>query len=272
MAFVFPGAEALDYSPCRYGASKLLFRGPGHDLSGDYIAVLGGTETYGKYVPEPYATLTERQTGMKVVNLGCANAGPDVYLNDPGAIEVAAGARAVVVQIVGAQNLTNRYYSVHPRRNDRFVHPGPLLRSMFPEVDFTEFHFTRHMLSALRKAAPDRFEVVTQELRGAWVRRMRDLLGRLPADLVLLWMGDRPPPEPGRRADLEHDPMLVDAGMIAAIRPMAAVWVEVSGYGSAEGLVYGPMDIAPSVPGPATHLAAADALSAVLRDLVAVET
>ena len=40
------GAGALDYLPCRYGTSKLLFRGPRRPLKEPYIAFLSGTETY----------------------------------------------------------------------------------------------------------------------------------------------------------------------------------------------------------------------------------
>ena len=59
MAFENPGQGALDYFPCRYGHSKLLFRGPRRKLDGAYCAVLGGSETYGKYVREPYPALIE---------------------------------------------------------------------------------------------------------------------------------------------------------------------------------------------------------------------
>ena len=108
MAYAYPGDGALDYFPCRYGMSKLLFRGPHRELDGPFCAVLGGTETYGKFVADPYPALVEQMTGLRMVNLGCINAGPDVFLNEPAVIEIAALARATVVQVLGAQNLTNR--------------------------------------------------------------------------------------------------------------------------------------------------------------------
>ena len=74
-----------------------------------------------------------------------------------------------VVQVMGAQNLTNRFYTVHPRRNDRFLRAAPDLQALYPEVDFTEFHFTRHLLRTLRWSSADRFEVVAEELRAVWV-------------------------------------------------------------------------------------------------------
>ena len=59
MSFAFPGETSLDYLPCRYGRSKLLFRGPRRDLTAPYAAVLGGGETYGKYVARPFPALVE---------------------------------------------------------------------------------------------------------------------------------------------------------------------------------------------------------------------
>ena len=121
MAYDNPGDGALDYFPCRYGKSKLMFRGPRRRLEAPYVAVLGGTETYGKYTPRPYAELAEEYSGAKVVNLGAVNAGTDVYVSDQTVMEACAGASATVLQLGGAQNMSNRFYAVHPRRNDRFL-------------------------------------------------------------------------------------------------------------------------------------------------------
>ena len=57
MAYEFAGDSALDYFPCRYGQSKLLFRGPRRRFDGPYAAAIGGTETYGKFVADPYPAL-----------------------------------------------------------------------------------------------------------------------------------------------------------------------------------------------------------------------
>ena len=65
-----------------------------------------------------------------MVNLGCLNAGPDVYLNDPEILRIASKADVTVLQVVGAANLTNRFYTVHPRRNDRFLHASPWLQTV----------------------------------------------------------------------------------------------------------------------------------------------
>ena len=264
MAYAFPGEGALDYFPCNYGTSRLTFRGPRRSLEQPYVAFLGGAETYGKYVPEPFPDLVEGEVGFAAINLGCVNAGPDVYLAEPEVIRIAQGAEAVVLQVLGATNLSNRYYSVHPRRNDRFIAASPQLRQLFQEVDFTEFHFTRHMLIALEATSKERFEIVAEELRQTWVLRMDELLARLPDRTVLLWMAEAPPmamsgPGPGWRG-LRMDPPLVTRAMVARIVPGAQAYVEAVSStkaleASLEGMAFAALEAlaAAALPGPSVH-------------------
>ncbi|MFN3723376.1 MAG: DUF6473 family protein [Paracoccaceae bacterium] len=275
MAFAYPGDGSLDYYPCRYGMSRVMFRGPRRDLDRPYMVALGGTETYGKFVPEPYPALVEVATGMRMVNLGAVNAGLDLYLKDPDVLETATRARLAVIQIMGAQNLSNRYYAVHPRRNDRFLYATPMLRNMYREVDFTDFSFTRHLLHTLRTVSVDRFEALVDELRSAWVARMKALLASLPCKTVLLWVANAPPPMPDRRSDLTHDPLFVDADMIASLRPRVTRYIEVVASPAAvsqgtAGMAFGALDAlsAQSLPGPAVHRQIADQLGSELLALV----
>jgi hypothetical protein len=274
MAFVQTGDGGLDYFPCHYGRSRLTYRGPRRDLSGPYLTALGGTETFGRFVPTPFAALIEERLGIPVANLGCLNAGPDVYLCDSGAAEVAGLARVAVLQVMEAQNLTNRFYTVHPRRNDRFVAATPLLRSMYREVDFTEIHFTRHLIHALRARGGERFRPVEEELRRVWVDRMTAILTRLPKRRILFWTADHPPPIRGEGLVTE-EPMFVDRGMIAALIPHVAEYVEhvTSPAALAEGV--GRMRARPAeaiaasgLPGEAAHREAADLLVPVIRRLL----
>ena len=142
------GRRRLDYALCRYGRSKLLFRGPLRKTSSPYVVFVGGTQTFGRYVETPFPALVELSSGVPCINFGLQNAGLDVFLHDADVMKIAAGAHVTVVQVLGAHNMSNRYYSVHPRRNDRFIAPSKLLCSIYPEVDFAEFHFTRHLLEA----------------------------------------------------------------------------------------------------------------------------
>ena len=118
MAYERLVGDSLDYAPCRYGRSKLLFRGPRTVLNGDYVAFLGSTGTYGKFVESPYPELTQRELGITALNLGCVNAGNDTFLDDPTVQDLARGACACVVQVMGAHTLSNRLYTVHDPRPD----------------------------------------------------------------------------------------------------------------------------------------------------------
>ena len=266
---------ALDYSVCRYGSSRVQFRGPRCDMSGDYVACLGGTETFGKFVPDPYPALVQGRMGLPVANLGCVNAGIDVFLNEPAIADVASGARVTVLQILGAQNLSNRFYTVHPRRNDRFVHAAPGLKALYRDIDFTEFHFTRHLLGALARKSPERFEIVADELRTAWVSRMKLLLARLSAKTLLLWVANHAPAPRGQMEPLRADPLLVDTDMLNLIRPYATDYLEVIGSPMAQlnglrGMAFAEFDrpAAAEVIGPAVHHEVAQALAPVLKAMM----
>ena len=274
MAYAYAGDRSLDYLPCHYGRSKLLFRGPRRDLDLPYIAALGGTETYGKFIPEPWPMLVEGSTGLRMVNLGCVNAAADVYLCDPDVLDVAAGARMVVLQAMGAANLTNRFYAVHPRRNDRFLRASPALNTLFPEVDFTNFHFTRHLLQTLQQVSTRRFDEVADELRATWVIRMRALVERVRVPVVLLWMADHPPPG-SSKADLTSEPGLVDMAMLSVLREVCASYVEVRlpgapATGLVDGMVFAPLErpAVEGLPGPADHARVAAALADTLDRFV----
>jgi Domain of unknown function (DUF6473) len=271
MAFAFQGASALDYSVCRYGSSKIQFRGPRCDLSGGYMACLGGTETFGKFVPEPFPALVQDRLGMPIANLGCVNAGVDVFLNEPAIADVAAGAKVTVVQVLGVQNLSNRFYTVHPRRNDRFVHAAPGLKALYRDIDFTEFHFTRHLLGALRRKSPERFEIVAEELRMAWLSRMKLLLARLSSQTLLLWIANHAPPHRREAVLLQHDPLLIDTEMLEAIRPYVTDYLQVVGSPMAQlnglrGMAFAEFDrpAAAEVLSPVVHHEVAQALAPAL--------
>lgn len=246
MAFDILGKRALDVPRCRYTSSKVLFRGPKRDLGRPYVAVLGGTETYGRFMAHPYPDLLEAQLGRAVVNFGCPNAGLDFWLHDPVLLKLCNTATDIVIQLPGAQNLSNRFYAVHPRRNDRFLRASSLLRSLYPELDFTDYHFTGHLLAALQSTCAQRFDVVQKALKQAWVERLKGLLSRLDKRVTLVWMADHPL---GRVAEdaLGSEPLFVDRAMIDDVRPFVWDLVEVVPTpdeiaAGQQGLVYSELD------------------------------
>lgn len=271
MSFELPGAGAPEDVVCRYGTSKLMCRGPRKELDDPYIAFLGASETFGKFVKQPFVALTERGLQHDCVNLGCVNAGLDAFVQDPEVLRIAAGARLAVIQVMGAQNLSNRFYRVHPRRNDRFLVASPLLASIYREVDFTEFHFNKHLLGTLQKVSPDRFSVVRQELQQVWLGRMRLLLAALPRKPLMLWLRY----SSGSPSVLGEEPLLVDRAMLDSLRPdvQSIVELPVTATGETDelGLMqYGPMQApaAAHMIGPRTHRQIADKLTQEIQALL----
>ena len=267
MSYENMGGGPLDYAPCHYGNSRLVFRGPARNVKGDYIVFLGGTETYGKFIANPFPALIEQTLGMSCINLGQSNAGVDVFLNDTTILATAANAQQCVVQVTGANNLSNRYYSVHPRRNDRFLRASALMQSVFRDVDFTEFHFTRHMLRSLAQKAPDSFAMVIGEVQNAWLARMELLLDRIGPKAMLLWFADHAPGDRTSLINVRDDPFAIERWMIERLRPRVSSVIEVVASPAAlaqgaRGMVFNEFEApaAHGMLGPAAHEEAATAI------------
>ena len=268
------GPAQINYQLCRYPGSKLLFRGPQRQLSGDYIAFLGGTETYGKFIPYPFPALVEQRTGIQCINLGWSNAGGDVYLNDPGVTAMTEQAQLTILQVPSAQNMSNRYYRVHPRRNDRFVQASRTLRALYSDVDFTEIHYTRHLLHRLQTQCPTRFELLRKELTIAWISRMGALLDRIGGAVLLLWFSRRSPDENANSPDVGCDPGFVTRAMLNAVHPANCQLIELqisalSRATNTHGMVFSQAEAAAAAEllGPGAHEEAAVALIRAVGDM-----
>lgn len=201
----------------QYDGSKLQWRGPRRDLDGAFVACIGGTDTFASHIEEPYPDLLEGTLGVTCVNFGLPNAGIDVFRGDAALIDCASRAAACVLQVPNAINMTNLYYRVHPRRNDRVLEATDAMRALFPGVDFARFSFTRHMLTVLRKHHPEPFVYLQRELASVWVKGMTDFLSRIDAPVVLLWLSSRSPDQLTDRPDLSADPALVSQAMLDAV-------------------------------------------------------
>lgn len=274
MTYDVLGPSALDYLPCRYGTSKLIFRGPQRDLKDPYVAFVGGTQTFGKFVEQPYPLKVEHLTGVTSVNFGQMNAGLDVFVSDPTVSKAARRARVTVLEVLGAGNLNNRLYSVHKRRNDRFLRASADLKRLYPEVDFTQFNFTRHMLLDLYQRDTQRFATLRRDLQRVWVRRMRQLLGQLGEKVVLVRIGDDPVDQTWP-VGKGFGPVLVTDAMIEGLREHACAIVDVPAplNAASEGnsrMVFNALeeDAAKRVAPPAVHDAVAQALLPVLDRLM----
>ena len=244
MSYELKSASALSGGTCCYADSRLHVRGPERDLEDPYVAFLGGTEVFGRFVAEPFPAVAETLLGVPCVNLGGVNAGLDSYMSDDSLMQIAEDAQVVVCQLLGAQNLSNRYYRVHPRRNDRFLQARPELKALYPEVDFTEFHFNKHLLTHLKSVSGERFETVRLHLQSMWVSRMGDLITALDGRLVLLWLRYNL----GGTGMFGREPVLIEQSMVDSIRPLVQGVVElpVATAGlvnDVAGMTMGPLDL-----------------------------
>jgi hypothetical protein len=225
MSFLSADSNAFYNELCRYGRSPQLCRGPKRVPDRPYIALLGGSETFGKFVERPFAQILEDFSGETCVNLGCGDLGLDALLADDDLLEAAREAEHVVVQILSAAHLTNPYYRVHPRRNDRLVEPSQALRRLFPEVDFTRYHFARHLLAELQGISAERFGQVAEAAQLVWSRKMAALLERLDSQTTLLWLRyDTPAAKTGR---IGPNALLVTRAMVDELRPLAGRVVDI---------------------------------------------
>lgn len=173
-----------------------------------------------------------------------------------------------MLQVLDVPCQSNRFYRVHPRRNDRFLEPSRDLLDLYPEVDFTEIHFVRHLLERLRATKDARFEVVAQELRETWLRNTSELIRRIKSGVVLLWLHIQ------RQEDRHRDLVLPDADMIEQVRQLCADVVECSVSVSSlsdeiEDVLFGALQqpVAEHMLGPSAHREIALKLEVALRGL-----
>ena len=268
----------LSYAPCRYGMSRIFFRGPRRRLDTPYLAFIGGTETFGKFLERPLPALIEKELKQTCVNFGCVNGGVDAFVNDPTIMSACHDAKVTVVQVMGANYLSNRFYSVHPRRNDRFLRASTVMQAIYNEVDFSDFTFTRHMLTTLFEKSPERFDIVVQELREAWVARMKNMLGQIGPNSVLLWFSKEKlddTPWHLRESGMKADPLFINAEMIDQLRPLVRDVVvvnpsEIALQQGTKGMYYSQMQskAAAEMLGVASHLEASATMTPVLRRIL----
>lgn len=261
------------YDLCRYEGTRLAFRGPRKSFHLPYIAAIGGSETFGPFVQAPYPTLLEEWLDQPVVNLGVRQAGVSLFASERWILECASKADVAVLQVMGAGNMSNRLYSVHSRRNDRFLAVSPALKELFPEVDFTEFSFIRHLLQSLANCSDNGFAVLVEELRFAWVQRMRRVLSCIEAPVILLWMSDR---EASIPADTPQgpEPLFVTKPMLDALNAPEVTLVEVVASTECDRLEgkqfeKAEKEAAFSAPTPVHHAKVAEKLCEVIRDIQA---
>ncbi|WP_234899569.1 DUF6473 family protein [Ruegeria lacuscaerulensis] len=272
MSYYQTGSGVPEDAVCRYSGSRLWFRGPERSLDTPYMACIGGTETFGRFVETPFASVLEDKLDRRCLNLGSLFCGVDALCRDSGLQSLMDKAELCVLQAPDLLGQSNRFYRVHPRRNDRFLAATDDLISLYPDVDFADVNFVHHLMALLRDHQDARFEAVADELRRNWLKQMRALLEKLDVPVILLCLQVVGQSDGGDPADEADVPLSL--GLLDAVRPFCAAivreTVSVSGQSDElEDMLFGTLQqpMAEYMIGPAAHRTIAEALAGPIRDL-----
>ena len=114
------------------------------------------------------------------------HSGAGFYTEDDAIHEIIENAQVVFVEAPSVVNQYNPFYCVHPRRNDRFVTALGPLYDLFPEADFVECHFIKHLITKLITIDAARAEIVFRTLQYEWVRNLTIMRARWRANCCSL--------------------------------------------------------------------------------------
>ena len=219
----------FEYNTYRFGRSRQIFRGPQPDLRGKFLSFIGSASTFGRYSESPFPDQLAEYFGMTGLNLGTDGAGPGFFLADPEVRRAAAEAEVCIVQVMSAAAISNRMFTVRPRRNIRLHNVSDLMMGIYPEVDFERFAFTKPMLRYLHELDDQRFKLIANEMKNAWIGRMQTLLSTIETKTLLFYLSERDPddvsPPSGDITDMKY-PQFVDRAMLDAVKPAADAYVE----------------------------------------------
>lgn len=211
MEYGIPKDKLEDMKLYRYGRSQQIFRGPKPNLKLPYVAFIGGSEPFGKFVARPFPRLVQKSIKLTCANWGTPGAGPGFFLKDPVILDACSSAEVCVIQVMDAVALSNRMYSVYPRRNLRIRHVSDVLRALYPDIDFNSFKYVPAMVRAIQNADPKLYNIVVEEQRSAWRARMLELLEDIETKKILLWL------QPNKK---QPDEQIVTNEMVEALSGM----------------------------------------------------
>ena len=153
--------------------------------------------------------------------------GRSFFLLDPQVLNAASRAALCVVQVMPANCISNRMFIVRPRRNARLHGVSEMLTGIYPEVDFSRFTYARAMLRHLSGFQDNRFRLVVNEMRNAWIARTRTLIAAIQAPVLLFWLSQRAPHEEREdTTDFWHYPNFVNRSMIDSVKEDAEGYLE----------------------------------------------
>ena len=201
-------------------ARPLWIRGarPRELRTGEYAVFLGAAQTFGRFCQKPYPTLLSERLGLPILNISHGGAGAlyfclmkhalTKYLNE---------ACFVVVQAMSGRSESNSLFESHGvghyrRRSDSI--------SIGCDEAFADL-LKMHSKSYVRR--------IVQETRLSWRHSYEPLFSLIEGPKILFWFSEREPAYQDDYRDVQRlfsrYPQLVNADMVATVRPMCDEYV-----------------------------------------------
>jgi hypothetical protein len=231
--------QVADYEMYQLSGTGLWFRGPqlADSRPGSYFACIGAAQTFGCFCETPFPALLSQRLGLPALNLGYGGAGPEFFARQDSLFTYLNNAQFVVLQVMSGRSQSNsrfesRGLELLKRRSDG--------KSMGARQAYQELlngpravrslplgRLSRRLAKMV--AAPALRDLVA-ETQTRWVESCFRLLSRIQVPVILFWFSKRRPDyTPSLRnisALFGEFPQLVDAKMLAGVRPRCQGYVE----------------------------------------------
>jgi Domain of unknown function (DUF6473) len=183
----------------------LRFRGPqvpAADLaSGNFFCCIGGAQTHGVYIQNPYPNLLAEKLGIPALNLSLGGCGPGVYVMAEGMLDVINRGRFVIMQVMTARTDSNSRMA-----------PYGFVEAVRDMNNDGEPMSAGAMWARVFKEEPDKLPAYIAESQASWRQRYRDLIAQIDTSS---W-----------EKMIMPFPQLVDAASIEAVKSLCDMYVE----------------------------------------------
>jgi len=173
-------AHIVDYKIYELPGVDCGFRGP-RPNSSEYIACVGASQTFGRFVQTPFPQLLAEALGIETMNLGRGGTSPSFHRSDPKLLEYINRARLVIVQVLSGRSQSNSLFQIENHSD----HGINLADGQKASAD----QFYSWLLAQDMELA---HKVVT-ETRDNYVSAMAQLLEAISPPKILLWFSARSP-------------------------------------------------------------------------------
>lgn len=239
--YVLRDWEVVDYACHELAGTGLWFRGPPPPSLAPktYFTTLGAAQTFGCFCAEPYPQLLAAQLEQPVLNLGYSGAGPRFFLQQPALLERVNAGTFCVLQVMSGRSTSTSVFDnpdglAHGRwrKDGRPATASDVFKTLLAD-DMRRLMLPRRWLRRLLNRVPvplPKVRKIVTEARQNWVADYRALLAQITVPKVLFWFSERPPAYRPRYVNEEglfgKFPQLVNAEMVAALRPLVEHYVE----------------------------------------------